>query len=1069
MGTPAKVAVRFSWAGVLALSALVLGLLAAPETLYAPLLTSYVAIVVAGLYMGPIAAAFCVLGTVVLAWYFVAEPVGEFAFPLREGGGAGRMVLLAGVGAALAALASGYRHSTRRAEGVLQASDQRFRVALESGPLMVFEQDAQLRYTWMYPRWEELGADPIGKTDAELVAGESGELLTRLKQQVLETGEAVREQVVVNHATGTRWYRLVMEPRRDSAGAIAGIRGTALDVTEQVSAAEATRFLAQSSEALGSSLDYHTTLRAVAKQVVPHLADWCAVDLLAEDGTLERVSVAHVDARKVRLAHELMERYPIDLDEPRGVALVLRTGKPDLVPRITSEMLAAVTKGPEHFSIMQELGLTSYIGVPLIARGRTLGVLSFVSAESGRVYGRAHVEQAVGLAARAALAVDNARLYQESLVENERRRVAQERLTRSEARFRAAFEQSPFAIQRFAPSGDLIASNPAWERLWGTSAAAVGGYNILRDSQIAREHLERAFVSGEAIQMPPALYDPERGGPERGGPEGGGPEQGGTSGRARWIEASLYPVRDDHGTILEVELLLNDVTDRIQAQRELAASEERLRLATEAGRIGTWAWDFEGRRMEWSRQALEIQRVDAQRSIGTVEDLEAMVHPEDRQRVREALERTLEHDEPQAIEFRAIAGDGQEQWLWTSAQVVRDEAGRPLRMIGATLEITERKRAERALEGAYQRLNTVLTSITDGYIALDQQFRFLAINPAAQRMVFRGRALEELIGECFWELYPQKRGTEFYRQYHRAMEEQVDVHFEGHSEIADRWFEAHAYPRTWGLEVYLRDITERRKAAEDLQRQARELARSNKDLQDFAYLASHDLKEPLRGISTYAGILHEDFGERLGEEGRVRLETISRLSKRMYGLLDALLEYSRIGRDGVHLAMHDGRGLVEEAIDSLRARLEKAPAEIVIAGDLPSVVCDRVGVVQVFTNLISNAVKYNRSQAPRVEIGWKEVEGQPAFYVRDNGIGIAEQHQRRVFGMFKRLHPRDEYGGGMGAGLAIVKKVVEHHGGKVWVESAPPPDGEGSTFWFTLGAGKGRAVRVSGVAAAQES
>jgi PAS domain S-box-containing protein len=824
------------------------------------------------------------------------------------------------------------------------------------------------------------------------------------------------------------------------------------DVTEQREIEEFTWFLAQASDVLSSSLDYHTTLSAVAGLVVPRFADWCAIDLLRDDGTLERVSVAHVDPEKVKLAHELMRQYPIDLNEPAGVAQVLRSGKPDFVAHISDEMLRAVTVDDAHLAMMQRLGLRSYIGVPLVARGRTLGAISLVSAESGRVYTGTNVLQAMELARRAALAVDNARLYQASLQEVEERRRAEAQIGESEERFRAVFEQSPMAKQLFALDGTCIAANPAWAELWDSQPQEALGYNILQDPQLekkgAMEQVRRAFA-GEVVHIEPVLYDPA---------------EIGRVGRARYVKASLSPVRDAEGQVWEVLLGLEDVTDRVRAEEALRESEERLRMAAEAGRIGIWEWDIAANRLIWSPQLFELHRVDPTTFGGTVADFQELVHAEDRERVEEAIRLSLETGDPYALEFRAIAGDGRLQWMWTRARVVRDASGEAVRMIGASLDITQRKRAEEAVQAAYERLNAVLTSITDGYIALDNDYRLVAANPSAQRMVFGGRSVEELLGRAFWEVYPEGKTTEFFRQYRAAAERGTDVHFEAQSAVSGRWLETHAYPREWGLEVYVRDITERRKAADDLERQAGELARSNKELQDFAYVASHDLKEPLRGISTCATILQEDHSAEMNAPALEKVATIARLSKRMYGLLDALLEYSSIGRRELHGAPVEAEQLVMEAVDSLRVRIADEGVRIDIQRGLPIITCDRVGVVQVFTNLISNAIKYNQGPEKRVEVGACEREGEQAFYVRDNGIGIAPQHHERVFAMFKRLHRREEFGGGMGAGLAIVKKVVEHHSGRVWVDSEP---GRGSTFWFTLGPARARAVRVQVVESAR--
>ena len=183
------------------------------------------------------------------------------------------------------------------------------------------------------------------------------------------------------------------------------------DVTERKKNEEVQRFLAEAGEALSSSLDYRATLARMARLAVPHLADWCAVDVLEEDGSLDRLAVVHEDPEKVALAYELERRYPPDPEASYGVPQVLRTGRPEFVPEIPDSLLDEVSVDVEHRELLRELGLKSYVIVPLVARGRTLGAITLVSAESGRRYGTAELELVEELARRAALAVDNARLY----------------------------------------------------------------------------------------------------------------------------------------------------------------------------------------------------------------------------------------------------------------------------------------------------------------------------------------------------------------------------------------------------------------------------------------------------------------------------------------------------------------------------------------------------------------------------------------------------------------------------------------------------------------------------------
>ncbi|MBT8135428.1 MAG: PAS domain-containing protein [Gammaproteobacteria bacterium] len=249
--------------------------------------------------------------------------------------------------------------------------------------------------------------------------------------------------------------------------------------------------------------------------------------------------------------------------------------------------------------------------------------------------------------------------------------------------------------------------------------------------------------------------------------------------------------------------------------------------------------------------------------------------------------------------------------------------------------------------------------------------------------------------------------------------------------------------------VYLlgSDITEQRQVYDELTRANEELARSNAELDDFAYIASHDLKEPLRGIHNYAAILLEDHAADLGDEGADKLHTLVRLSKRLELLISSLLEYSRTGRTELAIRPTDLNEVVSGVIDSLRISLEQNNATVTVH-DLPVMTCDSVRIGEVYVNLISNAMRYNDKDAKQIEVGADTSGEQPVLFVRDDGIGMHDRHQQSIFRIFKRLHPRDSYGGGSGAGLTIAKKIVERHGGRIWVESSP---GAGSTFYFTLG------------------
>lgn len=250
---------------------------------------------------------------------------------------------------------------------------------------------------------------------------------------------------------------------------------------------------------------------------------------------------------------------------------------------------------------------------------------------------------------------------------------------------------------------------------------------------------------------------------------------------------------------------------------------------------------------------------------------------------------------------------------------------------------------------------------------------------------------------------------------------------------------------------------------EELQQLNLELTRSNQELDSFAYIASHDLKEPLRGIHNYSHFLLEDYAEQFDEEGAGKLQTLIRLTQRMETLIDSLLYYSRVGRAELAVRATNLDATLDETLELLAPRLQESGVEVRRPRPLPTVEADQARIGEVFTNLMTNAVKYNDKAEKWVEIGWEEGPGAgdeglekegdpnipaPIFYVRDNGIGINAVNREQVFRIFRRLHGREEFGGGVGAGLTIARKIVERHGGRIWLESTP---GEGTTFYFTLG------------------
>ncbi|MEG4576284.1 ATP-binding protein [Microcoleus sp. N3A4] len=241
------------------------------------------------------------------------------------------------------------------------------------------------------------------------------------------------------------------------------------------------------------------------------------------------------------------------------------------------------------------------------------------------------------------------------------------------------------------------------------------------------------------------------------------------------------------------------------------------------------------------------------------------------------------------------------------------------------------------------------------------------------------------------------------------------------------------------------EISNRQRAESALLKSNQELARSNAELEQFAYVASHDLQAPLATIASYAQLLEKRYKDQLDSQANKFIGNIVHGCTRMQNLIDDLLEYSRVGRSQKPFQMTDCNYAVEQAIANLQGAIRDTQA-VVTYSKLPAVMGDISQLVQLFQNLVGNAIKYRHDAPPVVHITACKQEKDWLFSVSDNGIGIATQHQERIFQIFQRLHTQKEYSG-TGIGLAICQKIVERHGGSIWVESKP---GQGSTFYFTL-------------------
>lgn len=661
----------------------------------------------------------------------------------------------------------------KRADRALQKSEQRYQLAVRATKDAIWDRDLLTNHvTWNEGLCELSGYSPgeVSPDAAWWVAGIHPEDRERIVSGIREALDAGRHDWEGEYRFRKRdgSYALVADRgfiSKDARGFPVRMVGAMRDITRKRRAEERVRLLAEAGAVLSASLDYGRTLEQVARLAVPVLADWCDVTVVAHDGepgALRRVAFCHADPEKQPLGLLLQERYPLDANAPQGIARVVRTAQMEQEQHLTDDGLAALARDSEHLRILRSLGVSSYIILPLSARGRVLGALRLVYATPERTYSTDDILTIEELARRAALSIDNAMLYKE--------------LQAGEQRFRALVENLPALAWSARPDGYIDYYNRRWFEYTGTTLEEVAGWGwtVVHDPQLVDEVVERmrySFSTGTAFEM----------------------------------------------------------------------------------------------------------------------------------------------------EFPLRGADGVFRWFLTRMRPLHDAEGRIVRWFGTNTNIDEQRQ------------------------------------------------------------------------------------------------------------------------------QAAELARSNRELDQFAYVASHDLKAPLRGIANLSQWIEEDLAERMTDESRAQMRLLRGRVSRLEGLIEGILQYGRAGRMRHKQQQIHVESLVHEVIELLSPRQCAPDAVIEIQPDLPTLMSEKVPLQQVFMNLIGNALKHCRKSDPRIEIGARELGPRWEFYVKDDGPGIDPAFHERIWGIFQTLEPRDRVES-TGIGLAVVRKIVEGKGGRSWVESQL---GQGAIFRFT--------------------
>jgi PAS domain S-box-containing protein len=534
-----------------------------------------------------------------------------------------------------------------------------------------------------------------------------------------------------------------------------------------------------------------------------------------------------------------------------------------------------------------------------------------------------------------------------------------------------------------------------------------------------------------------------------------------------WADVVFTALYNDHQKLLGFAKVTSDITARRRAEhskekinialekkiKENSATKELEDLLNRAiilARIGSWEVNVVNETVYWSDITREIHEAGP----GYHPDINAAINfykeGEDRKTIVKTMEDAITHGIPGDVELQIVTAKGGTKWVRVIVEA-EFAGGKCLSVYGSLQDITARKNAEILAIETLEERNTILESIDDAFFAVDKNWTVTYWNNMAEKVLQTPKNV--ILNHNLWDIFSGSTDSLSYKKYHQAVATNKAAHFEDYFQPLKKWFEISAYPSESGLTVYFKDISDRKLSDalmmdlnENLQKQAKELAISNAELEQFAYVASHDLQEPLRMVTSFMTQLEKKYGDVIDDKGRQYIHFAVDGAKRMRQIILDLLDFSRVGRTEDDLEEIDFNKLINEIMALYRRQIEEELATITFE-NLPAFQTYKTPIRQVFQNLISNSLKYHRAGISSViSISCKETKTHFQFSVKDNGIGIAPEYFDKIFIIFQRLHNKDEYSG-TGMGLAIAKKIVENLGGKIWVRSE---DGKGSTFYFTL-------------------
>jgi PAS domain S-box-containing protein len=524
------------------------------------------------------------------------------------------------------------------------------------------------------------------------------------------------------------------------------------------------------------------------------------------------------------------------------------------------------------------------------------------------------------------------------------------------------------------------------------------------------------------------------------------------TGNRNYFEGSLIPLRNSRDNIEGLIGFFKNVTERINVENELSRTRNYLEQLINYANAPIIVWNPSSEIVLFNKAFERLTGYEGIEVLG--EKLDFLFPGKSMDKSKDMIRQTQNGNFWESIEIPILCKNGDTKIvLWNSANIYEKDNKTLISTIAQGNDITSRKKVENDLTESQRKLGLALENGNIGVWEYDIEKDILTLDERMKKIFGVGARPFDGSFKSFEKFVMEEDLRQMRDAFNRTIEKGrtfetvIRTNTRSRSKTfitlkGRRYSDENEPTRLIGVGF---DITEMQKGSERaLFKLNTELARSNKELEQFAYVASHDLQEPLRMVSSFTQMLAQRYGDKLDENANEYIHYAVDGSKRMYDLINGLLAYSRVNTKGKEFEAIDLTDVLGEVQRNLRLSIEKSGA-VIMVDDMPVINADGNQMMQLFQNLIANGIKFSNS-TPKIKITSKEYTHHYLFSVKDEGVGIEPQYFERIFQIFQRLLPRDEYEG-TGIGLAICKRIVERHGGHIWVESEP---GKGSTFWFTI-------------------